>query len=277
MAVRPTVTRLLAITGLLSAQLWGQEPTSSPSRPTFEVASIKPNVSGDVQSSLTVQPGGRVMAINIQPRTLISFAYQVQEYQIVSGPSWLDDGHFDIQARPEGNLPATPTIPGGPPTTAQLMVRSLLEDRFALRVHQELRDIAVYRLTTVRADGRVGPGLRPSSTPCVPTTAPVPTGQRRCGFQLSPGSIDAVGRSMEHLAGTLTQFVRRPVFNQTSLDGAFDFDLEFAPEVLTGPGSLSDRPPLSTVLAELLGLRLANGVQAAPVVVVDAIQRPTPD
>ncbi len=259
----------------LNGALWAQD-----SQPAFEVASVKPNASGDRQSSFQVQPGGRILANNLAVRTLVSFAYQVQEYQVVGGPAWLDGERFDIVARPEGSLPAAPANPGGPPTQIQLMVRRLLSERFSLAVHAETREIPTYQLVLARADGRLGPQIRPSNVECVPVSAALPSGQRRCGFQLAPGSITAVSRTPSQLAGVLTQFVQRPVMDQTGLSGSFDLEMTWTPEALVSTqdlGPLVEQGSLFSAIQEQLGFRLQGRRQTAPVVVVDSVSRPSPD
>jgi bla regulator protein BlaR1 len=70
--------------------------------PAFEVASIKPNNSGDGRVMMQMQPG-QFRATNIALRLLIRNAYQLQDFQISGGPSWLASDRFDINAK----VPAT--------------------------------------------------------------------------------------------------------------------------------------------------------------------------
>ena len=73
------VARLgIALAGeLLSAQ--------SPQTPAFDVASVKPNHSGDTESASFVQPGGRYTATNVTLRTPVKTAYSLHDDQVV-GP-----------------------------------------------------------------------------------------------------------------------------------------------------------------------------------------------
>src|SRR6266576_3662753 len=115
----------------------GRSQAPSP-LPQFEVATIKPNKSGDGRVMLQVQPGGRFNATNVTLRLLIRNAYQLQDFQIVGGPGWLASDHFDIVAKIEAGdqdaMPAGPPVPGQGPTRLQLMLRSLLAERFKLAV-----------------------------------------------------------------------------------------------------------------------------------------------
>src|SRR5687768_11618628 len=76
--------------------------TSAAGRLTFEVASIKRNVSGDQNSSVRGQPGGRVVITNNTLYNLIRNAYNAQRFEMVPGnnlPDWIDADRWDINAK----------------------------------------------------------------------------------------------------------------------------------------------------------------------------------
>ena len=122
-----------------------QEPAAGPLQ--FEVASVKPNKSGGGAIQIGIQPGGRLQASNVTLRELIRIAYQVQPFQIVGGPSWVNTDRFDIAAKAEAEFPPAAPVPGGPPGVPQRMVQGLLLDRFKLTVHTETREMPIYDLT----------------------------------------------------------------------------------------------------------------------------------
>src|SRR5215831_5258801 len=65
-------------------------------RPTFEVASIKPNTQGGTVM-IGNQRGGRFVAMNVNVRMLFIMAFRpLQDYQILGGPSWLGTDRLDI-------------------------------------------------------------------------------------------------------------------------------------------------------------------------------------
>src|SRR5262245_63599836 len=69
-----------------------QSPVQAPDpdiRLHFEVATVKPNKSSDQGGSIRRQPGGRLSAINMPLRQLITFAYQVTPLQLVGGHGWI--------------------------------------------------------------------------------------------------------------------------------------------------------------------------------------------
>ena len=77
--------------------------------PQFEVASIKINKAGDNRVMVGVQPGGRFTATNVPLRLLLRQAYQLQDFQIVGGPSWMTSEHYDILAKAENGENGNPS------------------------------------------------------------------------------------------------------------------------------------------------------------------------
>jgi hypothetical protein len=62
----------------------------APGAPAFEVASIRENVSASDNASVRAQPGGRVSVTNNSLRNIMRNAYNVQNYQIIGGPDWIN-------------------------------------------------------------------------------------------------------------------------------------------------------------------------------------------
>jgi bla regulator protein BlaR1 len=90
--------------GLLDApRLDAQTPAAVVDSASFEVASIKRNMSGDGRASVRGMSGGRVTVTNDTLRNLIRNAYRLQDVEIVGGPDWQADGRFDIVAKANGN------------------------------------------------------------------------------------------------------------------------------------------------------------------------------
>ena len=140
--------------------LLGQSPAGGATvsqAPTFEVASVKPNNSGDGRVAIIGQPGGRITMTNVPLRLMIRNAYRVQDSQIVGGPDWLNTARFDVAAKADGNAPAD---------DMQSMMRALLAERFKLVTHNESRELPVYALVPARTDARPGPQLKKSNADC---------------------------------------------------------------------------------------------------------------
>src|ERR1051325_1321833 len=114
------------LASLSGSRLTAQAPQAA--APAFEVASIKPNNSGDGRVMLQNQPG-RFAATNVTLKMLIRNAYQLQEFQIAGGPSWIASDRFDIVAKIEATdadaqapPPGPGAIPGQGPSRLQLML-----------------------------------------------------------------------------------------------------------------------------------------------------------
>src|SRR5213083_1043215 len=88
---------LLALAVTFSASVRAQAPAT---KAAFEVASVKVNVSGDgSRRGIGTPPGGRLMLTDLPLRTVLRFAFDLQDVQIAGGPSWLNTEFFDIEAK----------------------------------------------------------------------------------------------------------------------------------------------------------------------------------
>ena len=130
-----------------------------PAAAAFEVASIKPNNSGDGRVMMQMQPG-RYVATNVTLRLLIRNAYQLQDFQITRRAGLDGVGSLRHQSPrcPTASSAARrrrrPAPAAGP---LQLMIRALLAERFKLVVHNETKDAPIYALILARSDGKLGP------------------------------------------------------------------------------------------------------------------------
>lgn len=262
-------------------------PLTAQAPPSFEVASIKSNRSGEVLYSIAFQPGGRLNATNAPLRELVRAAYGIQNHQLEGGPNWIGSERFDVIAKAEDER-----VP------SRILLRTLLNDRFKLSVHDEKRELAVYVLEMERNDRRLGPRLRRSNVDCNAVMAlvlaqgerpgiPRPGERQACDmFTGFPPRLAAEGVSMAQLAASLSRFVDRVVVDRTGLSGIFDFELEWTPElpgVSNGPVRLNGvdvdptGPSLFTALREQLGLKLEATKAPVEVLVIDHVERPTED
>ena len=237
--------------------------------PAFEAATIKPTAPG-TRGDAVVPRNGALHTVNTTLKTLVETAYRVQPPQVAGGPSWAGAAHFDIDAK------------GAPGTTGpqlRLMLRALLQERFALQVHNESRVLPAYRLVVEKG----GPKFPESGAGECPA---VPGREHPCGgFRLSNRSHlygERVG--MIDLAEMLEAALGRAVIDQTSLGGEYTVKLDWTPDETLFPGLGAERPDapsgeldgssLFTALREQLGLRLESFRGPVPVIVIDAASRP---
>jgi uncharacterized protein (TIGR03435 family) len=251
----------------------------------FEVASIKPAAPDARGRSIRPSPGGRVNIGNMPVKEMITLAWRIQPYQIVGGPPWLESAGFDISAK------AAETLKEG---DIQLMVQSLLEDRFQLAHHSETRELPTYALVMARKDGKLGPRLtetkegscqqldpsRPAAPPEPGKPLPRNCGQMQAGLRM----IKAVGIQMQLLVPMLSRLLGRTVVDKTGLKGMYDIDVEWTFDqsiVLQGPPNapkpVSDGsgPSIFTALQEQLGLKLESRKGRVEVFVIDRAEKPS--
>jgi uncharacterized protein (TIGR03435 family) len=287
-----------ATVGGVAVNLLAQTPEP---RPTFEVASVRANTSGSNQETLRMQSGGRFVAVNMPLIALIRNAYRLQDSQLVGGPDWIETTRYDITAKAEGDL-AAPS-PLGPPNTGMLMLQSLLEERFKLRVHREPREVPIYTLVRARPDGRLGNGLTVSTADCEalaaargsggpPPDVPKPGERPRCGARVGFGELTAGGQPLLALVSLLSATVGRSVVDRTGLTGRYDITLRWTPDTLPrpAPGTPPNQPirmngveidpngpSIFTALQEQLGLKLDPTRGPVDVLVIDRVEPPSPD
>jgi uncharacterized protein (TIGR03435 family) len=306
MASRHKLLILGMSTAIAVPLIAAQQPPSQPQEalPQFEVASIKPNKSGDGRIMMGVQPGGRLNATNVTLKALIRNAYQVQDFQIAGGPDWMTDEHYDVLAKAENDGTGDPARSPGPgqPSKLQLMLRALLADRFKLAVHNETRDMPIYALITAKRDGTLGPQMQKSTVDCAaggrgrgplngpggpggPPPAQGQAGPGGCGIRVGPGSMSVGGSPLSQFAASLGMWVGRIVVDKTGLEGNYDFNLTWTPDQMPQrPPGMPEPPPIDpngpsifTAVQEQLGLKLDSQRGPVSVLVIDHAEHPVAD
>jgi uncharacterized protein (TIGR03435 family) len=168
------------------------------------------------------------------------------------------------------------------------MLRSLLAERFELRLHIEDREVPIYALVLGRSDGQFGPNVKRSNLDCaaisaaqtqgraMPAMTPPSNGAPLCGMTQGGTTVRGGGVSLEFLADSLSGPAGRTVVDRTGLTGLWEFTLIRAPQQPgAGTAPLPDAPSVFTAVQEQLGLRLEPSRGTVQVLVVDHIERPT--
>lgn len=271
---------LYALAGVVGI---AQQPTS----PAFEVVSINPNTALDRSGMISSPVGTQFRVSNIALRMIILYAYNLRDLDLVDAPGWTSAEQFDITA----TYPATASHTL---EEARLMMQRVLSERFGLRVHRETRELPIYRLVKAREDGRLGPNLVPSDVDCVKWladkksqiigTPPIGPGGARPACLMVPGRtyVLAGTKPVSDLARALESIVGRNVFDASGITGNFDMTLQWtATPGLDGQPSAvannTDTVSLFTALQEQLGLKLEPARGPGEVLVIDSVQRPTPN
>lgn len=222
----------------------------------FEVASVKPNRSGDPGGG-TGGTGERVDATNVPLLVLVMYAFDLQRYQVTGGPDWLETDRYDVRAT-AGRVVTFPE--------RRRMLQSLLKDRFKLTSHRETRSVRGWELVTVRADRRLGPAMLPCEPSCTNRGS------------LVTGKWVSEGGTSSYIAVVLGSFLRAPVSDHTGVDGRYAFTVEWSlpdGQDATTPGA--NEAGLLNAVRDQLGLKLNAAQVSADVLVIDRAERPEPD
>jgi uncharacterized protein (TIGR03435 family) len=229
--------------------------------PAFEAATIKPTPAvNDGHNHINYPEGGSFSTGNVTLLALMQWAYDLPQKQILDGPHWMESTPFDIQAKTDAQTDALlRSLPGDRSTALKRrMVQALLEDRFAMKLHREVRALPAYDLVVAKG----GSKLKPSQAN---------------GMSIGSGRahFNAQGLTTELIAEQLSEIAGRIVVDKTNLDGRYDLKLQWTPDdAVATEGS---PPSLFTAIEEQLGLQLKASKEPVAVLVVDHIEAPSPN
>jgi len=252
------------------------EPPPAPKRmpanakPEFAVATIKPTRPDAPRGGYGIR-GEEVTTIAVTVNWMIKLAFNVHAHQISGGPAWLDSERYDTVGKPD--------IPGQPNRDQmKLMVQKLLADRFQLRFHIEKKELPVYAMVVAK------------SGPKITVSAGDPNDFPGIGFGREPGVLSLVGRNtgLNGVAnGLQSNILDKPVVDQTGLTGRYDFTMRWTPDATqwanfgvpatANPNDLDAPPDIFTAFEQQLGLKLQPTKAVVDVMVIDRIERPSPN
>jgi uncharacterized protein (TIGR03435 family) len=255
--------------------------------PSYEVATIKPLDPNTASSVVKLPPGASLSPLSI--RRYIMNAYgAIYPPQVVGGPDWLNKDAYLINGKVPDDLEAALQKMTREDRNDQvrMMEQCLLADRFHLKAHFETRVLPVYELVPDKG------GLKITEVPAPPEREPGdPPMRLRSGDPLPPGSsmttvnsnglrvLNGRAIKMQLLARIIGGDIGdRPIVNHTGFTGYFDITgLTWAPLGDAGATSEPDAPSLTGALEEKLGLRPVPAKDPIEVLVIDRIERPTPN
>jgi uncharacterized protein (TIGR03435 family) len=272
---------LLGLAILGSTVVMGaQSPPPATDTPAFEVASVRRNPSAEQRASVRGEPGGRLTITNNTLFNIVRNAYNVQGFQIVGGPEWVNTDRWDIIAKAEGETSQQRMM---------LMLQNLIAERFKATVRRDTREMPVYALVVGRPDGRLGPLMNPAALDCAalaaaagrtgaPPPPPQPSGRPSCGIRTGAGMLMAGGTLMTDFARNLSGATGRIIVDKTGLTGRYDIDLTWTPDQLQAAAADAlESASLFAAIQEQLGLRLQAERAPVDVLVIDSAQRPAED
>ncbi len=241
----------------------------------YEVASVKPSAPNNPNTRIGPGPQGGLRTENTTVMTLLTFAYDLRDYQFANVPGWVKTEHYDVQFTPDKPEIALGTDAKRPDFEAQFYrqrhrMRAVLRDRFALELRVETRDLPMYALTI----GKTGSKVVKDPDETHP--------QLSGGF----GEIRGTRVPLNLLVAQLATQLGRQVVDETGLTGSYNFDLKWTPDG-PPPGAMRGAPPpqveaksdeagpsIFSSIQEQLGLKLEARRGPVPVVVINKIEKP---
>jgi len=190
----------------------------------------------------------------------------------IIGPDWINSTRYVIQGKaPDSIRDAMKTMsPAEQMKETDLMMQSLLADRFQLKAHFETREMPMYELVPAKG----GSKLTEDSDP---TKRQVASG----GTVIRAGAAPI--RTLTDVLECAPDVGGREVVDKTGLTGTYDISLKWTPlqtGAAAGGGSGSppspDAPPdIFTAIQEQLGLKLVPTKGQGQVLVIDHIEQPS--
>lgn len=229
--------------------------------PAFEVATIKP---WDGKGFATPLRFYIDQAFGIPPNITAR----------VVGPDWISNTRFVITSKPPDAIrDAMQTMtPAERSRQNGLMMQSLLADRFQFKGHFETRELPVYELVLAKGGSKLVENSDPT----------------KGRFGVGTSMVRATAVPLQVLIGVLEcspDIGGREVVDKTGLTGTYDITLKWAP-LQAGPAaggenasaaSPDEGASLFTATEEQLGLKLVPAKAPSEVLVIDRIERPTPN
>ena len=251
----------MAAMGCACAQSAATPEAAADAGAVFEVATIKPTPAvNDGHNHIYYPEGGGFSTSNMTLAGLMQWAYEIPQKQILEGPGWMESTRFDIQAKSDAETDARLRSLSSDRSNAlkRRMVQALLEDRFAMKLHREVRTLPAYDLVVAK-------------------------GGSKLKISHANGRGGSTGRTyfnggrltMDLIAEQLSQITGRIVVDRTGLAGRYDLKLQWTPDdAVATEGS---PPSLFTAIEEQLGLQLKAAKEPVPVLVIDHVEPPSPN
>lgn len=253
---------LLGLAYGLGAQAWAQ---AADGLLTYDVVSVKPNKTGS-GDSYWGSDNDEYHGTNVTVKSLIQDAYSLPTGDLISGiPGWVSTAKFDIQAKVDvETIAMLKSLPKKERAHREdLMMQSLLADRFQLKVHHETRELQVYQLVIAKS----GSKLKEAKT------------TEGGSLNWNNQSLTATIAAMESFCHFLSDRLHRKVEDRTGLSGRYDFTMQWSPDEAAGESAAAtgadQLPSLFTAVQEQLGLKLEPTKGLVDTIVVDHVQMPS--
>ena len=277
------------VIGVVSTAVAQSLPAAADARPRFEVVSIRPCTDIEGRRGAGFSPGRLDLTCQTLA-TLMREAYMVfagggdaspagYNVRIEGAPDWINADGYLIAAKAADAPPRA--VMRGP------MLQTVLEDRFKLAIRREERELPTYALTVAPGGFKPRPiderncAARDLTKPPVLRAVDPETQKPFCQRIIRSSSGVSGSMTVQELADALSSYVDRPIINRAGISGIFSIDFQFAPIRSLVEGNPPPDPgagvSIFTAAQEQLGLRLERATGPAPVLVIDHVERPSPN
>jgi len=257
-----------------------QAHDSEAKAPAFEIVSIRGHKPGywPTFERKQITPDG-FNWINVQPQGLITFAYDLRDPKLQVGlipgaPKWIRSEWYDLRAKMSETDVQKLKNASSTAREAYMrqMVQSLLADRFSLKAHLVSKEGLAYDLVVAKNGPKNMNAALADETPGISA--------------IDSGDLQYHNTPLAALLLILPQMLGdAPVADKTGLTGNYDFELKWERDPNLMPGAVplapspvdGSRPSIFKALEEQLGLKLVPARIPIKGIVIDYIERPSPN
>lgn len=229
----------------------------------FDVISIRPHAPDDNRFLVRPPIRGHFTAQGATAKLVMMFAYDAQESQIVNGPKWFAAKKWDMEAKSDS--PAAHTV-----DESRRMLQNMFQERFALKIHRVTAPRPAYVLTVAKSGPKFKAAHADEST----------------NIRIAGNSLTLQRAELARMTQFLATALGWPVVDRTGLSGSYDLSLQWDDEPVRQAGdpavdalqaSGNDHGSIFTAIQEQLGLRLESRRVPVELIVIDRIERPSPN
>lgn len=260
----------------LMAPVYGQENPNSGARggipaisnseaQAYDIVSIRPTKTGNSGGMATLPDGFEWRNATLSQLVRGAFGI-VMDSQISGLPSWTGSDSYDIVAKVDGATAERwkKLTPKERWAQEQPMMQAILADRCQFRAHQETKVLPDYDLVIAKGGLKIKEAL-PNESPREEMT--------------DAGKMTVQAMPIDVIEYAFAGSIGRLIVDKTRLGAwKFDFELTWTPDDQPVTDDSSDAAPsLFTALREQLGLRLVPSKAPVQILVVDHMERPSPN